>query len=301
MSSESRTRRGLVGASLLAILMATPLTAQYSPDPVMNFLMRQNLGIRPLGDYVAEAAQNAAEFAAQKMRLSAELSTARTRFWQLYPDKPGFPQAKATFGRLLRDKDNYYLLVRIVSPLNDPVFAWVTGGEVDGGIPRFADPAFEAWENATRGLLESQGAQILFTPGLGKAEMAKLEPLYERYAVRRDWEEFRAAGKRPPNLPPNVWRLALLAIDAGLDSPYSAAVTAHERGNQFMAQCADAVPKVLELQTMPRTACSCLEQALQEASPKSRWRLETEFSSDAFLVAAVSRIGVRDKVAACLR
>jgi hypothetical protein len=290
-------------AAFVAMGVAT-LQAQWSRDPVTNLMMQRNLGIPTIGDHLGSALQSAGEFAALKVQLSVQVGAAREKFWRLYPDKPGFAEARAEFARLLRDKDNYYLMVRIAKPLNDPVFVSWTGGEVDGGIRSMVNPAFQVWEDAMRagfGTDLLRLLQIATNPAMAKEIRAQAEPLYERYVARRNLEEFREAGKAPPELPASTWKLALLAIDAGIDDPYGAGVLAAEQGSQFEAQCATEVPLALGVPRIPAGACGCLQKVLQGASPVSQWTLRTAFTQERFLVASVSRIGLHEKVAACLR
>ena len=184
--------RAPLAAAALAMLLTATTEAQFSRDPLTNYLTRQSLGMKSIGDYLGDAIESASQFTALKAKLAGQLTTARQRFWQLYPDKPGFEQARAEFGRLLRDKDNYYLFIRISKPLNNPGFNWLTGGEVDDGISRHARDAFEIWREQVEAVFFrdlGRMLQIFANPALGKAEMEKLDPLYQSYVVRRDWED----------------------------------------------------------------------------------------------------------------
>lgn len=305
MLDRRTSRRGLCSAVAAFVAMYVVTTeAQWSKDPVTNLMMQRNLGIPTIGDHIGSALQSAGEFAALKVQLSAQIGAAREKFWRLYPDKPGFAEARSEFARLLRDKDDYYLLVRIARPLNHPVFVSWTGGEVDGGIRPLVNPAFEVWEDSMRagfGTDLLRLLQIATSPDMAKSIRAEAEPLYERYVARRNLEEFREAGKVPPELPESTWKLALLAIDAGIDDPYASGILAAEKGSQFETQCATEVPLALGVPRIPASACGCLQKVLQGASPVSRWTLQTNFTREAFLVASVSRIGLHEKVAGCLR
>jgi hypothetical protein len=284
---------------------ASRLDAQYSKDPVTDYLMRQNLGIPSIGDHVGSLVQNTGEFAALKGQLHAQIVAARANFWRLYPEKPGFAAAREELAHRLRDKDNYYLFIRS-GPLNHPGFAQLTGGEVDGGITKLAEPAFQMWEQAVRqnfgyGKDFLRLLQMIGNRELAKEAVAKADPFYRAYVARRDWEEFRAHGLAPPDLPPRTWRLAQMAIGMGKPDPYGAALIAAEKSSQFEARCASDVPLALGVARIPAKACACLQRTLQHASPLSQWQLETAFTPEAFLIASVSRIGLRQKVAACLR
>ena len=68
----------------------------------------------------------------------------------------------------------------------------------------------------------------------------------------------------------------------------------------FGPACKDYVAK-LAPKSKP-TACSCIRQVfLQNAEPADVSRLDSKFNEQNFLLTAVSRVGMYEKVAACLR
>lgn len=248
------------------------------------------------------------QFTAQ---MESDLAAARERFWATYPDGPGHAAARARFAELLRTKDDYYLvseLMKVGAPgdnnPNAPSFL-TAAGQVDGGIPPPAQNAFIDWVNEVAQQLRIREGvlpylSVLSQPGRARAIITAAGPQYRAYAVRRDLDEFRRAGRRPPEVDAEAWQLAALAIQADVPDPYAAALSARNAPGRFMTACSVSLDAYLG--GVAPGSCACARAALREAvDPKVMWSLETRFTPEDFLLASVSRVGLHERVAACVR
>jgi len=150
------------------------------------------------------------EAAGAKMDMSQQIATARARFWQTYPNKPGFAEASANFAALLNDKDIYYLNTYISAqrlnlphqPAMDQTVAGMDviygGVKVDDGIPESAEFAFREWSISFKENLDAAGGLLSLNvvDNMIKA-MAASEKKHRKYLLARDWAEFDAAGRIP--------------------------------------------------------------------------------------------------------
>lgn len=299
---------------LLSLLLSFPAFAQFSKDPFTNEVMRQAAGWRGIGDYVGDAAREIGNWIAEKAKLNAEIAQAREEFWRAYPNGPGYEKARGRFALALQHKDQYYLLTEAVGA-GSPEFAAFgsIGGEIDGGIRPALAATFSQWTMQVRKNIGGGGPktwQLLFEKGNAKAEIEQARPLYQIYEVRRDLEEFRVKGIKPPGIDPALWGRVQLAVSirerasitdpAHVMDPYSYAFEHSGDQADFGPACRDYIAK-LAPKSKP-SACSCIRQVfLQNGEPADVSRLDSKFNEQDFLLTAVSRVGMYEKVATCLR
>src|ERR1700744_1179253 len=80
--------------------LAKALRNQQMIDNSNNFNEALQAMIKEIGEHLAA-----------KARFDWNIADARAKFWATYPDKPGFKQAQANFGKLLYSKDLYYMVL----------------------------------------------------------------------------------------------------------------------------------------------------------------------------------------------
>jgi hypothetical protein len=301
--------------SILALMFANLAVGQFSKDPVTNYAMRQSAGLKSIGDYVSDLGHSIGDLAGQKATIEIAARTSREAFWREYPNGPNLEGAGKRFATALQQKDYYYLMKEIIGRASEPTAAFIhqlSGGDIDGGIPRAAENTFVLWTQAlwkNLGGGSSKTFELLFNQPQTKAEIEKAAPLYLDYRVRRDWEEFRAHGVMPPNVGKPFWDNVLLAVEmqrkGGIADPertmdiYSYALDRIQRGDPFSTGCAAYLAKIVP--KAPETGCSCIDKVFkQNLEPKDFGALHDKFDEQRFLLSSVSKVGLHEKVAACL-
>jgi len=203
---------------LLVLGLVSPAEAQSSGDPFFDLMLKQAIGAPTIGDLVAKAADDAIHGAVIKSTLTAEIGAARERFWRNYPNGPDLTAAKQDFDRLLFSKDEAYLMLFLPQGRPDPTISAlqaITGGEIDGGIPQGAQPAYRAWVEDIRTRLGARpGEQLPLAAYVRLKDAVNASgPVYRDYLLRREQEEFRLRGMVPPSADPIVWKTITLFVE----------------------------------------------------------------------------------------
>src|SRR5688572_19823782 len=88
------------GLLVAGAICSSAQAQQLHRDPVMNQALRQLTGIRSMGDWIAEAAQGAANIRQITGDMSSRIASARARYWAAYPNGADFKAAQEEFERL---------------------------------------------------------------------------------------------------------------------------------------------------------------------------------------------------------
>ena len=187
----------------VAIVWATAASAQRwnRCDPRYYFITSENCtnAAKEFGKSVAQVREAIAEE-------SINIATARKRFWDTYPDKPGAVQARDAFNKRLTGKDEYYLWVSLTDALGGVKTLDIVGGKLDGGIPRYASFEFRDWVEEIKSRLGERSLtnSLLMDPVGLSARVAKAmeasQKKHEIYLFERNWAEFDAVGREPAGL-----------------------------------------------------------------------------------------------------
>lgn len=318
--------------AICLLLSAANAWAQFSRDPFTNYALRQMAGLPSIADQIGAVVRDGAAVRREIAQFDARVKDARHKFWAAYPDGNAPPGARADLERALQAKDLFYLMMTLtpaegaqaavgfltgsgVSSSNDPL-AFIENGAVDGGIPAAARAGFAGWWRAVSRELGFDGTRDgdmratfkIADPAALRAALEAAAPVYQGYAARRTFEEYRAQNKRPPGVDPELWRVALIGVDARAasaekkpDDPYGAAAEALANGGGFRQSCPARVGGLLGIPVTP-AKCGCIAKQFDGVLlAGERWDLETRQEREAFLSTAISRVGLADKVAACLR
>jgi hypothetical protein len=286
----------------LACFVASAAHAQLSNDPVMNQALRQQAGMQSMADMVAGAAKSGAEVNSRMAEIGARVASARDRYWATYPNGPGFEAAKQEFDAALKSKDFFHLLGATTNTAGIMAFL---GGNVDGGIPYGARPAFEAWvTEVMKNLMEGKSSLIeaFSNTEHARAQIIRADPWYRSYVVRRNFEEFRRQGKVPPNVDADAWRISLAGLEITQNpppDPYTTAFATVAQKKAFANRCPAELSSILH-KPLSAASCGCLRDFFKSVNPYYTWRLETQFTAEEFLTASVAGAGTPDKVAACV-
>jgi hypothetical protein len=112
------------------------------------------------------------DIAGEKTKFSVQISVARRKYFDAYPNGPGLAKAAADFSNLLFQKDAYYLYLVLMQeglsrdakvPLIEKVRALdkILGiVQIDGGIHRAAIPEFTDWAETFLAKLDQAGPTI---------------------------------------------------------------------------------------------------------------------------------------------
>jgi hypothetical protein len=194
----------------VSFVFAAPIYAQPSNpcDPRYHWLTPSNCQ-----GLITRIGQEIAELRGDITQQSARIAAARRRFWATYPDKSGAAAARDEFGKMLYDKDAYYVWIAVTNALGGARGAHFIGGKMDGGISQSASPEFDDW---TKAIVANMGGDPFrnLNPNLTNDDLRDLQHLPERfvkalaasekkheiYVVQRDWAEFDAAGREPAGL-----------------------------------------------------------------------------------------------------
>ncbi len=193
-----------------SVFFAAPAYAQPSNpcDPRYHWLTPSNCQ-----SLIEHVGQEIAALRGDIAQQSARIAAARRRFWATYPDKPGAAAARDEFGKMMYDKDAYYVWIAVTNALGGAKGADLIGGKMDGGISQSASPEFDDW---TKAILANMGGDpfrnlnsnltnddlkdLLHLPERFLKALAASEKKHEIYVVQRDWAEFDAAGREPVGL-----------------------------------------------------------------------------------------------------
>lgn len=175
-------------AAILAIFATYPSPLQSQEPPTIG---------ETIGEHIGQAFSDIRDGRHLVATFNADLAEARERFWALYPDGDGFPEAEAWLAELLMQKDIHFLhqsmIVQSV-PGSDSFLRLTTGllGQIDEGILAQAGPEFGRWAIAVR---ERAGPYPLFPNYLGALEESG--PLYLEYVRMRNRAEFYIGPRSP--------------------------------------------------------------------------------------------------------
>jgi hypothetical protein len=272
--------------------------AQLHPNPVMNQALKSQLGWTSMVDALADAARSAGQLRAMMADLNERIASARTRYWAAYPNGPDFAAAKKEFESVLRTKDFYYLQQAIVGTGG---IMQILGGNIDDGIPNSTSEAFNAWVEQCRTNIEATGTGFSDVQKAREAIIAA-DPTYFAYVQHRNLEEFRRAGKQPPGVSAEQWRIATIGAQfsgPGAPDPYGLAEEIVRTHRTFVEQCPSQASAYLHTTVTP-AACKCINAQFRKLEPFQQWGLETDLTRDKFLIASVSKTGVPAEVSKCL-
>jgi len=297
-------RRFAAPISILVLatsLLALPrlALAQLHPNPVMNQVLRSQLGWPSMAELLTDAARQAGALRERVANLGQRLDSARTRYWAAYPNGTDFKAAKQQLEDLLRSKDFYHLQGALTGT---GAMMGMISGQLDNGIPDAARAAFDAWVEQARKNLEATGSGWSDVAKAREAIIAA-DPQYLVYVSRRNLEEFRRAGKQPAGANPETWRIGVLGAQfkiSNVADAYGTAEQVVQAGRSFSQQCPTQASAWLQVTVSP-TACKCMhEQFKRNLEPWDLWLLETELSRNQFLQSAVAKSGLPTEVSACL-
>jgi hypothetical protein len=166
-----------------------------------------------IGNALRSAVQATEAMRASNANLSAQIAEVRRKFWVAYPKGSDLNKLEEDYARLLFAKDfQYFSFYLPEGPRGVAAkFASRYGGEVDGGIPEDARPAFVAWVYKVREALGGKTVYrgnamtslpvdelIIFTPDklLAALDRPEVQKAYDDYKTARDRAEFARAGHR---------------------------------------------------------------------------------------------------------
>ncbi len=331
MRQQGSGMRMFVYVAVALFCCSGPAVAQLDPDPLMNYALRQMAGMPTLGDQIANLVSDAKNVNQQVSQVDARVKAARRKFWAAYPDGNAPAAARAEFEHALQVKDLFYLVMSLgpsegaqalqlltgkSGASSDKALPLIDNGPVDGGIPPVVQGWFVAWWRDVSRTLGFNGtregdfnaAMRVGNAGRMREALEHAEPVYRAYAIRRTMEEYRRQGKRPSTIEAETWRLAVEGVEAhdaplsdGPSDPYGTAFQVAAGDGGFRRSCSNRLSEVLATPvTGPQ--CSCIFKLFDTSvSAGERWSLDTKFERRTFLGVAISRVGLADKVAACIR
>jgi TPR repeat protein len=291
MTFSGRSLRVAVGLLVACGLSAVPLRGQIHPDEFT--IAGWGIGFADLVVATAVA--------------TVEIEAARQRFWELYPDKPGFEEASAHFADLLWHKDQLYMAGYLMEgvPLDNNVepgprvpanFRGPTGqtltesrnlaglvfklaGGIDGGIEPTLGKWFFDWVRAVRREMGAKNDQQVLMLNIVRypGALAQAEEEYREYARRRDFGELLRGPKSPLRTsdPRQYLAYVLMAGDRveSLDEAYELARMLHEFvGGEAIAKLIQAPRRFQGSPYMPGTDSSREIQPWQyDATRVTEW------------------------------
>lgn len=285
-------------------LFTQSLFGQFSRDPLLNYVWRQQTGLTSIADHVFKALGDAVKLRQMRAEMHSDVIAAREIFFRQYPNGPRLEEARQAFSQALDAKDGFYvqhLLASQFYPDSPGAVQLLTGGgEVDGGIPAGIRLAYLKWAGEMIGRLRA---------GQSAASIAEaIKSARDSYVVRRDWEEFRARGLMPPGVEKGLWDRLSVGFklleredkDNPETDPYTLAAQLWEARDKFAQGCAAYLPNLVD---KPRAnACACVEELFnRRLRPSALIAVYTQFDEATFLFASVSMAGLQDQVAACIR
>lgn len=170
----------------------------------------------PCQSIASQIFNSAQDYKKAESALNTAIAQARSQFWKVFPNGPGFEAAQATFLGALMQKDLSYLMFSLhqgvtgdmqkmqnaIAVTADPfgfdpstprdLNAFPTG--VDGGIRPFAFPLYVSWVNALRRAQgRTQDGQWAQPQIIGEAVLDKSH-WRRAYEDARNWAEFLSSG-----------------------------------------------------------------------------------------------------------
>ncbi|MEM9158270.1 MAG: hypothetical protein AAGB46_04410 [Verrucomicrobiota bacterium] len=148
---------------------------------------------------------------------NARIAEARSKHWELYPDKPGYEAARVEFESLLLEKDIGLMMQRLLLPdqwdrsldgsmfgetFKDLFIKQMGGGEkggLDGGPLPGASRYLFRWTNQMKNSLggnsDEVAARMLLNPSSFLQAFNQALPAYEAYLYARSFAEYVKAGR----------------------------------------------------------------------------------------------------------
>lgn len=193
-SATRNTIQRLVGICLAVLMLSGPaMAAQDDFDP-----FEPSIG-GMIWDELGNAVDARNEMNANIGAYNQDMARARARFWQLFPDKPGFSEAEAEFSRNLAGKDWWYLMIAMPEGVggNTDRLMRTMAMAPDDGINPVAEFAFKNWVNRLRYRLgaQSSGQQIIVNPLRLMEAIQQEQASSQTYQLARNIAEFRDAGR----------------------------------------------------------------------------------------------------------
>ena len=162
-----------------------------------------------------------------KSQFNSDIARARADFFKTASTPDSRADAEKRFADLLQAKDLMYLSTLAIegtgvdASKRTEAIHMVTGGQIDGGIPQQARPAFDRWVNAVRQNLGARSPNELLwvwhQDQWIKAITASTDS-YERYKAERDKAEIDAYNKRRASAAgyaSPAWASVKAAMEAG--------------------------------------------------------------------------------------
>lgn len=240
---------------LIFLTVFSSIKAQTAGDMFAAMYIGKSLGTQ-IGNALASA-QKMKDSAAQA---SAEIETARRRYWQAVKTGRGVPAARAAFARKLAEKDFAYLLFAVPEGFDAAVPTVLRAfASIDGGIAPQAEPEFRNWVAAIRNHLmgnRSGGSSgkketledvysrarnrnrppqmIIPTPAQLAAAIQATSKAHDRYLRARDWAEIdRANAAFPWDTDDRAYALMLLQRYGSAQEPREILANYNELVNLF--------------------------------------------------------------------
>ena len=168
-----------------------------------------------------QAMTQAAEFAATKQRITAEIDRARRQYWECYPSCANLAKLGDDFGSWLFTKELFYLDLERFEEIESSVrggggtplttLGRVLGGEVDNGILGQCRKAFDDWTFNLRLNGGEAAVRARDRDAVWRA-FEKTLPVYQAYQQCRDRHEYFFGPKSPlRSADPKTKAMALIA------------------------------------------------------------------------------------------
>jgi hypothetical protein len=193
-----------LGAAVAAAALLYPAAAfaqMYEKGPVQS---TAEAGVNAL--------MEAARVAGQRSVLNAKFAQLRREYFEDYRTGRNLKAAGNEYKEYLHAKDLHYLELYLGIGTGPRAIKQIqgmealTGGPLDGGIPRSARVKFDVWVNKVRWELGTRSLDQLLVPGFGadfrpenvQRALAAAKSEYETYQRARDLADFVAQGVTPP-------------------------------------------------------------------------------------------------------
>jgi len=181
-----------------------------NPNPITPSILP------PCQNLASQIWNSAKNYKKAEGELNAGIAGARSRFWKVFPNGPGFADAQAAFLGALMQKDLSYLMFSLqqgvtgdvqkmqnaIAVTADPfgfdpttptsLNAFPTG--VDGGIRPFAFPLYVAWVNALRKAQGRDKDGMWAQPQIIAEAYVDKSAWRRAYEDARNWAEFLSSG-----------------------------------------------------------------------------------------------------------
>jgi hypothetical protein len=170
----------------------------------------------PCQSIAAQIWNSAQNFKNAEAQLNNSIVQARSRFWKVFPNGPGFEAAQTAFLAALRDKDISYLMFSLQQGVNGDVQKMMNAIEVtadplgidpstprdlnsrpkgvDAGIRPFAYPLYVQWVNALRRAQGRDKDGMWAQPQIVAEAYVDKSHWRRAYEDARNWAEFLSSG-----------------------------------------------------------------------------------------------------------